>query len=58
MNHEILKERYTEYRIKIKKLPNGSLAKRELKEELSLFLKEVDETFGRSVVDSIIKKKI
>ena len=58
MNHEVLKARYTEYRIQIKKLPNGSLEKRRLKEELSLFLKEVDAAFGRDVVDSIIKKKV
>ena len=57
LNEQILKERYADIRIRIKKCKNGSLEKRALKRDLNTLLKHVEESFGREAVVFLVKKK-
>lgn len=56
-NEQLLKEKYTELRIKMKKCKNGSLEKREVKNELKTFIKEVEAVFGKKTVKFLTEKK-
>ena len=55
-NQQKLKDKYTSYRMKIKKLKNGSLEKRELNKEMSGFLKSVAQVFGQDAANELTKK--
>jgi hypothetical protein len=55
-NQDKLKEKYTQYRIKMKSLKPG--AERSLvKNELSDFLESVSLCFGQDVVDNLTRQK-
>ena len=57
MNEELLKEKYTNIRIKMKKCKNGSLEKRELKNELKSLIKDVESAFGKDAVVFLTKRE-
>ena len=57
MNEELLKEKYTNIRIKMKKCKNGSLEKRELKNELKSLIKDVESAFGKDAVIFLTKRE-
>lgn len=55
-NQEALKEKYTQYRIKMKSLKQGD-ARSLVKKEMSDFLESVAIVFGQDVVNQLTKKK-
>ena len=55
-NQQKLKEKYTDFRIKMKSLKPGE-ERSKVKREMSDFLESVAIVFGQDVVNSLTKKK-
>lgn len=55
-NQQKLKERYVDYRIRMKS-KNSPEEKKMIKKELSNFLESVASVFGQEVADNLTKKK-
>jgi len=55
-NQDKLKERYIEYRIKMKSFPKGK-DRTSVKDEMSDFLESVALLFGQEVVNQLTSKK-
>jgi galactitol-specific phosphotransferase system IIB component len=56
MNEELLKEKYIDIRIRMKRCKTGSFEKRVIKKELTTFIKEVESSFGKEAVVFLTKK--